>query len=88
MTSSALSLSCSVLEKYSYQDCAFLLGCSRQDIGETRMRTLLHVAESGESCTGITWGGDFRDDEESGTRETQMEPQVLMTTRTTEAHHL
>jgi hypothetical protein len=36
----------SVLEKYSDQDCCVLLDCSRQDIGETRMRALLHVAES------------------------------------------
>jgi hypothetical protein len=36
----------SVLEKYSDQDCALLLGCSRQDIGETRMRALVHVAEA------------------------------------------
>ena len=36
----------SVLERYSDQDCSVLLGCSRQDIGETRMRALLLVAES------------------------------------------
>ena len=36
----------SVLEKYTDQDCSVLLGCARQDIAETRMRALLHVAES------------------------------------------
>jgi len=36
----------SVLERYSDQDCSVLLGCSRQDVRETRMRALQHVAES------------------------------------------
>lgn len=36
----------SVLEKYSDQDCSVLLGCSRHEIGEARMRAFLHVAES------------------------------------------
>ena len=35
-----------VLERYSDRDCSVLLGCSRQDIGETRMWALLHIAES------------------------------------------
>ncbi|MFZ0802799.1 MAG: hypothetical protein WAN70_11605 [Terriglobales bacterium] len=41
----------SVLERYSDQDCSVLLGCSRQDIGETRMRALLQVAESARLST-------------------------------------
>jgi len=36
----------SVLERYSDQDCSVLLGCSRQDVREARMRALHHVAES------------------------------------------
>ena len=36
----------SVLERYSDQDCSVLLGCSRQDVREARMRALQHVAES------------------------------------------
>jgi hypothetical protein len=36
----------SVLERYSDQDCSVLLGCSRQDVGEARIRALQHVAES------------------------------------------
>jgi len=33
----------SVLEKYSYQDCSILLGCSRQAIVEARSRALEHL---------------------------------------------
>jgi len=36
----------SVLERCSDQDCSVLLGCSRQDVREARMRALQHVAES------------------------------------------
>jgi hypothetical protein len=36
----------SVLERYSDQDCSVLLGCSRQDVREARIRALQHVAES------------------------------------------
>ncbi len=36
----------SVLERYSDQDCFVLLGCSRQDVREARIRALQHVAES------------------------------------------
>lgn len=35
-----------VLEKYSDQECSALLGCSRQDVREARMRALQHVAEA------------------------------------------
>ena len=34
----------SVLERYSDQECALLLGCSIQDIRETRVRALEHIA--------------------------------------------
>ena len=36
----------SVLERYSDQECALLLGCSIQDIRETRVRALEHIAAS------------------------------------------
>ena len=36
----------SVLERYSDQGCSVLLGCSRQDVREARIRALRHVAES------------------------------------------
>ena len=62
----------SVLEQYSDQDCAVLLGCSRQQIGETRMRALLHVAESDGLRTVGGSGFDFGDHEEA---KAQMEPQ-------------
>ena len=39
----------SVLERYSDQDCSILLGCSRQDVREARMRALQHVVESAVS---------------------------------------
>jgi len=35
----------SVLEKCSDQDCSVLLGCSRQDVREARMRAVQHIAE-------------------------------------------
>jgi hypothetical protein len=65
----------SVLEKYSDQACAVLLGCSRQDIGETRMAALLHVAKSGGQCPPTRAGSDCKDHQEAATPETQMEPQ-------------
>jgi len=36
----------SVFERYSDQDCSVLLGWSRQDVRETRIRALQHLAES------------------------------------------
>jgi hypothetical protein len=62
----------SVLEKYSDQDCCVLLGCSRQDIVETRMRALLHVAASGGPHTV---GGSRFDSSLHEEAKTQMEPQ-------------
>ena len=62
----------SVLEKYSGQDCCVLLGCSRQDIGETRMRALLHVAESDGLCT--VGGSRFHSSDHEEAK-AQMEPQ-------------
>jgi hypothetical protein len=63
----------SVLEKYSDQDCSVLLGCSRQDIEETRMRTLLVVTESDGLRTVDGSGSHSRDDEEA---KVQTEPQL------------
>ncbi len=51
----------SVLEKYSDQDCAVLFGCSRQDIGETRMKALVHVAEAEGLRTMAGSGFDHND---------------------------
>jgi DNA-directed RNA polymerase specialized sigma24 family protein len=65
----------SVLEKYSDQDCSVLLGCSRQDVGETRMRALLHVAESTSLRTVAPTGCGSSDPEEAQTLEVQLEPQ-------------
>jgi DNA-directed RNA polymerase specialized sigma24 family protein len=65
----------SVLEKYSDQDCSVLLGCSRQDVGETRIRALLHLAESDRSCTVAPSGCGSTDPEEAQTPEVQLEPQ-------------
>lgn len=56
----------SVLEKCSDQDCSVLLGCSRQDIGETRMRALLHLAVA---------PSDFDSRDETQTLEARMESQ-------------
>jgi len=64
----------SVLEKYSDQDCSVLLGCSRQDVGETRMR-VLHVAESDRLRTVAPSGCGSSDPEEAQTPEVQLEPQ-------------
>jgi len=65
----------SVLERYSDQDCAVLLGCSRQDIGETRMRALLHIAEPHRLRTVAPSGCGSSDPEEAQTPEVQLEPQ-------------
>jgi hypothetical protein len=66
----------SVLEKYSDQDCSVLLGCSRQDVGETRMRALLHLAEPDRLRTVAPSGCDSIDPEEAQTPEVQLEPQL------------
>jgi hypothetical protein len=65
----------SVLEKYSDQDCSVLLGCSRQDIGETRMRALLQLAEQDRLRTVAPSGCGSSDPEEAQTPEVQLEPQ-------------
>jgi hypothetical protein len=65
----------SVLERYSDQDCSVLLGCSRQDIGETRLRALLHVAEADRLPVLATSGYGSSDPEEARTQEAQLEPQ-------------
>jgi hypothetical protein len=64
----------SVLERYSDQDCSILLGCSRQEIGETRMRALLRVAESHRRLAlGALDSNDYGE-ERAG--EAQMVPQL------------
>lgn len=65
----------SVLEKYSDQDCSVLLGHSRQDIVETRMRALLHLADSDRSRTVAPSGCGSSDPEGAQTPEVQLEPQ-------------
>jgi DNA-directed RNA polymerase specialized sigma24 family protein len=65
----------SVLEKYSDQDCSVLLGCSRQDVGETRMRALLHLAEPDRLRTVAPSVCGSSDPEEAQTPEVQLEPQ-------------
>jgi len=65
----------SVLEKYSDQDCSVLLGCSRQDVGETRMRALLHLAEPDRLPIVAPSGCGSSDPEEAQTPEVQLEPQ-------------
>jgi len=65
----------SVLEKYSDQDCSVLLGCSRQDVGETRMQVLLHLAEPDRLRTVAPSGCGSSDPEEAQTLELQLEPQ-------------
>jgi hypothetical protein len=66
----------SVLERYSDQDCSVLLGRSRQDIGETRMRALLHVAEPERLRTVAPSGCASNDPEGAQTPEARLEPQV------------
>ena len=65
----------SVLERYSDQDCSVLLGCSRQDVGETRMRALLHVAEPDRLRTVAPSRYRSGEPEEAQTPEAQLEPQ-------------
>jgi hypothetical protein len=65
----------SVLEKYSDQDCAVLLGCSRQDIGETRMQALVHVAETEGLRTMSGAGFDRNDHQEEQARKAHNAPQ-------------
>ena len=64
----------SVLERYSDQDCSLLLGCSRHEIGEARMRALLHVAKSDKLRT-VPSSGYGSGDPKAQTREAQLEPQ-------------
>ena len=65
----------SVLERYSDQDCSVLLGCSRQDVGETRRRALLNLAEPDRLRTVAPSGCGSSDPEEAQTPEVQLEPQ-------------
>jgi hypothetical protein len=65
----------SVLEKYSDQDCSVLLGCSRQDVGETRIRALLHLAERDGLRSAAPSGCSSTDPEDAPTPEVQLEPQ-------------
>lgn len=65
----------SVLEKYSDQDCSVLLGCSRHEIVEARVRALRHVAESDRLRTVAPSGCKSNDLEEAQTQEAQLEPQ-------------
>jgi len=62
----------SVLERYSDQDCAVLLGCSRQDVREARMQAFLHVAESDKLRAESAL--DSNAHEQTQTREAQMAP--------------
>lgn len=65
----------SVLEKYSDQDCSVLLGCSQQDVGEAKIRALLHVAGPDKLRTVAPSGCCSGDPEEALTPEVQLEPQ-------------
>ena len=65
----------SVLEKYSDQDCSVLLGCPRQDVGETRIRALLHLAEPDRLRTVAPSGCGSSDPEEAQMLEVRLEPQ-------------
>jgi DNA-directed RNA polymerase specialized sigma24 family protein len=64
----------SVLERYSDQDCALLLGCSRQDVRETRARALQHVAEASRLRNGAESGADSNAHVEQQTRENNVVP--------------
>jgi hypothetical protein len=77
----------SVLEKYSDQACAVLLGCSRQDIGETRMKALVDVAEAEGLRTVAGPGFDPNDHEETRKRTANCAT-VLRAARRTKAHRL
>ena len=65
----------SVLEKYSDQDCSVLLGCSRPDVGETRMRALPHLAEPDRLRTVALSGCGSSDPEEAQMPEVELEAQ-------------
>lgn len=65
-----------VLEKYSDQDCSVLLGCSRHEIGQARMRALLHVVESDSLRSVAPSGCNSNDLKEAHRQEAQLEPQV------------
>src|ERR1039457_958610 len=65
----------SVLERYSDQDCSVLLGCSRQDVVETRMRALLKLAEQDRLRTVAPSGCGSSDSQEAQNPEAQLEPQ-------------
>ncbi len=65
----------SVLEIYSDQDCSVLLGCSRQDVGETRMRALLHLAEPVRLRAMAPSACGSSDPEEAQALQVQLEPQ-------------
>ena len=65
----------SVLEKYPDHDCSVLLGCARQDIAETRIRALSHLAESRGEHPLIKAAFDSKDHKETATLETHLEPQ-------------
>jgi hypothetical protein len=64
----------SVLEKYSDQDCSVLLGCSRQDVGKTRIRALLLLAQPDRLRSVAPPGCGSSDPEEAQTPEVQLEP--------------
>lgn len=64
----------SVLEKYSDQDCSVLLGRSRHEIGEARMRALLHIAESDRLRT-VPPSACNSGDPKAQTPEVQLNPQ-------------
>lgn len=65
----------SVLERYSDQDCSVPLGCSRQDVGEIRIRVLPHVAEADRLRTMAKFASVSSDSEDTQTQEAQSEPQ-------------
>jgi len=59
----------SVLCSYSDQDCSVLLGCSRQDVREARIRALQHIADSDRTCNVAGPGVDSNGYEEARTGE-------------------
>lgn len=65
----------SVLEGYSDQDCSLLLGCSRRNVHEARVRALLHVAESDTLRTGAPSVCGSNDPEKGQPQEALFEPQ-------------
>ena len=71
----------SVLEKYTDHDCSVLLGCSRREISETRMRALLHLAESSGQRPPDRVGFDAEDHEHTLTRD-KTDGTTALSTRT------